>query len=88
MKDFIQLHHADNVVVALKSLPKASVLDVNGNGVPLRSDIDFGHKIAIKHIKAGEKVLKYGLPIGSATMDIAAGEHVHTQNLTTDYTLK
>jgi hypothetical protein len=30
-------------------------------------------------------VLKYGLPIGSATRAIAAGEHVHVQNLKSDY---
>ena len=35
--------------------------------------------------RCSEKVLKYGLPIGSATRDIAAGEHVHVQNMKSDY---
>ena len=48
-------------------------------------DIDFGHKVAVRAIKQGEKVLKYGLPIGSATRDIEAGEHVHVQNMKSDY---
>ncbi len=88
MNDFIQLHQNDNVVVALKNLEAATTIEVNGNSLQLTSAIGFGHKIAIKPIKAGEKILKYGLPIGSATKDIAAGEHVHVQNLQTDYSLK
>jgi hypothetical protein len=39
----------------------------------------------VQAIAQGEKVLKYGLPIGSATRDIEAGEHVHVQNLKSDY---
>jgi hypothetical protein len=88
MKDFIQLHENDNVVVALKNLDEAAHIEVNGKAIQLKSTISFGHKIAIKPISAGEKVLKYGLSIGSAIKDIAIGEHVHTQNLQTDYTLK
>ena len=30
---------------------------------------------------AGEPVVKYGSPIGTASADIAAGSHVHTHNL-------
>lgn len=88
MKDFIQLHSNDNVVVALKNLEEDALIEVNGEQVRLKSAIGFGHKISIKAIKAGEKILKYGLSIGSATSDISAGEHVHVQNLKTDYTLK
>jgi len=44
-------------------------------------DIPLGHKIALKDIGAGEKIIKYGRPIGVATRDIKAGEHVHTHNL-------
>jgi hypothetical protein len=88
MKDFIQLHENDNVVVALKNLDEAAHIEVNGKAIQLRSAISFGHKIAIKPIKAGDKVLKYGLSIGSAIKDIAIGDHVHIENLQTNYTLK
>lgn len=43
-----------------------------------------GHKTALKHIKKGENVIKYGYPIGHAACDIKAGEHVHTHNLVTN----
>ena len=39
-----------------------------------------GHKIALRDIKAGEPIIKYGFPIGEATSDIPAGYHVHTSN--------
>jgi altronate hydrolase len=45
---------------------------------------DNGHKYARKDICCGEKVIKYGMPIGSAVCNIAAGEHVHTHNCKTD----
>ena len=40
-----------------------------------------GHKIASRDIRDGEKVIKYGHPIGFATRDIKKGEWVHTHNL-------
>ena len=42
-----------------------------------------GHKYAVRKIKAGEAVIKYGFPVGTATKDIAPGERVHTENLKT-----
>ncbi len=42
-----------------------------------------GHKYAVRRIRAGEPVVKYGFPIGVATKDIVPGERVHTENLKT-----
>ena len=42
---------------------------------------DDGHKYAIRPIAPGENVIKYGMPIGHAKVQIAPGEHVHTHNL-------
>lgn len=47
-------------------------------------DLSTGHKSAIRDIKCGENIIKYGSPIGHATCDIKAGEHVHTHNLKTN----
>ncbi|NLJ95792.1 MAG: altronate dehydratase [Clostridiales bacterium] len=46
-------------------------------------DLKTGHKVAIRSITAGEKVIKYGFPIGYATRDIAKGQQVHVDNLKT-----
>jgi altronate hydrolase len=42
-----------------------------------------GHKAALREIRKGEAVIKYGYPIGEATEDIPAGGHVHVHNLHT-----
>ena len=43
-----------------------------------------GHKYALRDIKKGEYIIKYGNPIGHAIEDIKAGEHVHTHNVKTN----
>ena len=43
-----------------------------------------GHKYALRDIKKGENIIKYGNPIGHATEDIKAGEHVHSHNTKTN----
>jgi len=45
--------------------------------------VPLGHKVALRDIKAGETILKYGHDIGRAVADIGRGRHVHTHNLKT-----
>ena len=47
-------------------------------------NLETGHKWAIRDIRQGEDIIKYGYPIGHATCDIKQGEHVHTHNLKTN----
>lgn len=47
-------------------------------------EVSGGHKAALRDIKSGENVIKYGFPIGHATRDIREGERVHTDNLKTN----
>ncbi len=47
-------------------------------------DIKSGQKKALRDIKCGEKVIKYGEAIGHATSDIKEGEHVHMHNVASD----
>jgi len=56
------------------------VIDPKDN-VEVRAD---GHKYARRRIAVDELIVKYGMPIGHATCDIAAGEHVHTHNCATN----
>ncbi len=75
----------DNVATATRNISAGEKVRVSvGNRIDelsVREDIKFLHKFAIKDIKQGEKVLKYGGVIGEATRDIALGEHVHTHNV-------
>jgi chorismate-pyruvate lyase len=75
----------DNVLVACASLPAGTFVEIEGVPLVLRTNIPLGHKIARRRIEAGEKVVKCGVRIGSATQAIVAGEHVHTHNLKSDY---
>ncbi len=46
-----------------------------------RQAVPLGHKVALRDISRGTQVIKYGVPIGEASSDIKAGDHVHIQNL-------
>ena len=46
-------------------------------------DIPIGHKVALKALKKGDTVIKYGEDIGKMVADIGKGEHVHVHNLKT-----
>ena len=48
-----------------------------------KSNIPIGHKLAIKPIRSGDTIIKYGVDIGRAVADIGAGEHAHVQNVKT-----
>jgi (2R)-sulfolactate sulfo-lyase subunit alpha len=48
-----------------------------------RSDIPIGHNVALKALKKGETVIKYGEDVGRISADVGMGEHVHVQNLKT-----
>jgi len=80
----IRLHPDDNVVTAIRELERGESLraDAPLPDIRTRQAIPFGHKVAICAIARGEHVIKYGASIGLATADIAAGERVHTHNLT------
>lgn len=47
-------------------------------------NLEDGHKYALRDIKCGENIIKYGNPIGHAICDIKRGEHVHTHNVKTN----
>ena len=79
MKTYIQINPQDNVCVALAPIAAGTQISA-GTTVTTLEDIPQGHKIALADIKEGEKVIKYGFPIGVAKQDIKAGSwvHVHT----------
>jgi altronate hydrolase len=75
----LQIDPRDHVATALVALaPGDHVL-----GVDVLDEIPAGHKLALRAVKSGDPVLKYGWSIGHATTDIAAGRHVHSHNLGT-----
>lgn len=83
MQEIIKINENDNVAVALKPIAKGTSLDVNGVQVVTVEDIPQGHKFALRPIKAGEPVIKYGFRIGFAKEDINTGAWIHVHNVKT-----
>ena len=84
MPQAIHISPIDNVVVALHPIAKGTLVEVDGLSVTALEDIPQGHKMAVKPIKNGENVIKYGFPIGHATADAAPGSWMHTHNVHTN----
>lgn len=83
MNEMVQITPRDMVAVALKPQQAGATVSYGNGSITLREDIPMGHKAALRDIRKGEAVIKYGFPIGEATEDIPAGAHVHTHNLHT-----
>lgn len=82
---FIVMDAADTVGVARARVAAGTVIDVDGVRVTLAVDIPTGHKVARRAIAAGERILRWNAPIGSATADIPVCGHVHLHNMKSDY---
>ncbi len=75
----------DNCLIARSALHIGDIVLIDARPVILTQNIDIGHKLARRALAIGDKVLRYGAPIGSVTHAIAIGEHIHTHNLESDY---
>jgi hypothetical protein len=81
----ILLHPDDNVLVLAASIQSGDALSIDGQTVTATADVEVGHKLARRALAAGERVFKYGAPIGSMIAPAATGEHVHLHNMKSDY---
>ncbi len=81
----ICLAEGDNVAVVTSDTKSGVQLRVGDRQLAAKASIPFGHKIALADIGEGEKVIKFGVPIGRAKTVIRAGEHVHVHNIESDY---
>jgi altronate dehydratase len=72
---------SDNVATALEALDAGATITAGDATITLVDAIPRGHKLALRLIRRGEPVVKYGSAIGAASRDIPAGAHVHTHNV-------
>src|SRR5664279_1914571 len=75
----IRIHPNDDVVIARRQLVGGT--RVTSEGITVAGLVPPGHKVATRAIAAGAPVRRYDQIIGSAKQAIAAGQHVHTNNL-------
>jgi hypothetical protein len=88
MKRAFQVHTADNVATVLADVGIEQIEIVHAGGrriIPVRQEISYGHKVALAGPRAGEPVMKYGIPIGTTTRDIRQGEWMHPHNRASIY---
>ena len=69
MKVF-KINESDNVAVAVENISAGETVHAGVEEITALQDIPAGHKIALTFIKKGEKVIKYGNPIGISLSDI------------------
>jgi len=79
------LHPNDNVLVAIAPIAAGETIVVDGRNYLARVDIGVGHKVARRVLAPGDKVIKYGAPIGSMTAMAETAAHVHLHNMKSDY---
>jgi altronate hydrolase len=79
--DAVYLHPDDNICVAARNLGAGQELEIAGTTIRLAEAVRLGHKIAVRGIRKGDYVRKYGQIIGQATASIEPGQWVHSQNL-------
>ena len=62
---------------------EAEVRDKKGNSeiITVHGDVPYGHKIALRDMVPGERIMKYGECIGAASHPISKGDYVHVHNL-------
>ena len=81
----IIMEAADSVATAMQDIEPHTEIELPLAGdkltIHVTEKIKFGHKFAIRDIKKGERIVKYGEPIGIARRDIRIGQHVHVHNL-------
>lgn len=86
MVNAVIIHKDDSVAISLKEIAKGEMvsyktLDGQITTFEALDTIPTYHKVALKDIKKGDPILKYGEYIGIASQDIKKGNHVHVHNV-------
>jgi hypothetical protein len=83
---YVLLAESDDVVVLTRHVEAGDELVGLANQTwRMTTHLEVGNKLAARPIGAGQKVVKLGVAIGTATQAIRPGEHVHTHNLRSDH---
>lgn len=76
-QQILKIHPKDNVWVALQDLPAGTVTE----GITAIRDVAAKHKITGEFIAEGNPIVMYGVLVGTANEDLAAGELITTKNI-------
>jgi hypothetical protein len=81
----LKLAETDNVYIATRSLSPGPHRLSSGELIEVVEPVPLGYKVAACQLAAGDPIVRYGMPIGSATSSIEPGSLIHVHNLASDY---
>lgn len=76
----LKVHPKDNVLVALQNLSKGDTIAYNGSEYILQNDIAAKHKFFTTDMHTGDKVIMYGVLVGTTQSDVPKGGLMTTAN--------
>src|SRR5690606_4285650 len=88
---YLQIHHDDNVLVALQDLEEGETVVFEGLTFVLPNRVKAKHKFTINALTAGSEIKMYGVLVGKCNRDFIQGELLTTENTVhaaEDFTLK
>jgi len=81
-RKIIQVHPADNVLVALQDLAMGETVSWHEQSYTLKEAIPAKHKFTTENIAAGNPITMYGVLVGKAKQDLPMGIRISTENIT------
>jgi altronate hydrolase len=88
---FLKIHPNDNVLVALKDIPKGTIIFSEGSKFELQENVAAKHKFFINDMETGDEVIMYGVLVGKVQGNISRGKlmtSVNTHHATGEYAYK
>ena len=81
LRQVIQMHPNDNVLVALTDLVKETIVEYGNQTYQLKDDIKAKHKFYASDLLAGSAIIMYGVLIGKLQTNVLKGSLMTTENL-------
>lgn len=76
----LQIHPADNVLVALQLIPAGTSVQHQHETYTVIEDIPAKHKFFISDMQAGESIIMYGVLVGKTLQPVKKGSRMRTEN--------
>ncbi|TWI85436.1 altronate hydrolase [Lacibacter cauensis] len=79
-QNVLKVHPTDNVLVALKDLKQGETINFENESITLTEDIAGKHKIFMQDMQPGEKIIMYGVTVGTIAQPVLKGARMSTDN--------
>jgi altronate hydrolase len=76
----LKVHPADNVLVALQDLPQGTIIHYNNSDIELQEPIPGKHKFFTEDVQQGDRVIMYGVTVGTVQQPLLRGSRMTTDN--------